>query len=126
MTKEFDDGTASAGVAAAGTTQGFAERSGDDVDATHHITVFGSASPGAAHETDSMRIVDHDEGIVFVGQITDRLEIGDVAVHRENTVGGDQAATGIPGLNQFRLEVGHVVVGIAKSFGFAEADAVDD
>ena len=35
----------------------------------------------AAHEADGVGIIDHDERAVFVGEIADAAQIGDVAVH---------------------------------------------
>ena len=63
-----------------------------------------------------------------VGQIANRRQIGDVAIHRKHAVGGDQfeASAGRGRFVQLRFEIGHVVVAIAKSLGFAEPDAVDD
>ena len=53
-------------------------------------------------------------------------QVGDVAVHGEHAVGGDQAEARAGGLGQLGLEVGHVVVQVAEALGFAEADAVND
>ena len=63
-----------------------------------------------------------------VGQIADRLQVRDDAVHREHAVGRDQleAGAGGIGLVQLGLEVGHVVVAVAKALRLAQADAVDD
>ena len=61
-----------------------------------------------------------------LGQITDRRQIGDRAVHRKHAVGGDQAIAGVPRLAQPRLQVRHVVVGVAEPLRLAQAHAVDD
>ena len=75
-----------------------------------------------------MTVVDHDQGAVFVGQRPDVLQPGDIAVHREGAVGGDDdlaRAVG-PGLFQLGLEVVHVGVGETVALGFAQPHAVDD
>jgi hypothetical protein len=84
--------------------------------------------PVRADEADGMGVVDHHQRAIFVGQVADRLQVGDHAVHGEHAVGGDQLeahAGGVRGL-QLRLEVGHVVVAVAVAPGLAQAHAVDD
>ena len=80
----------------------------------------------STHEAGGVRIVDHDEGVVLLGEVADRAEPGDVAVHAEDAVGGDHADPGALRRLQRLLEVGHVGVGVAMAVGLAEADAVDD
>ena len=73
-----------------------------------------------------MALVDHDEGVVFFGEVADFVHGGDVAVHGEDAVGGDDAESLGLGLFEALFELVHVSVGIAVAFGFAEAHAVDD
>ncbi len=56
------------------------------------------------------------------------FKVGDDAVHREHAVGRDQREAGSRSLRfpELRLEIGHVVVAVAKALRLAEADAVDD
>ena len=61
-----------------------------------------------------------------LGEVADAAEVGDVAVHREHAVGGDQAEARVGGLVSLRLEVVHVAVRVAQPLRLAEADAVDD
>ena len=84
------------------------------------------AAPGLAHKSHGVRIVHHHQGIVLVGQFADGRQIGQRSIHGKDAVGGDQAEAASLGLAQLGLEVGHVVVAIAKALGFAEANAVDD
>ena len=86
------------------------------------------AAPVFADKADRVRIVDHDQRAVSVGQIADAGEVGDDAVHREHAVGGDQleARAGGIGFAQFRFEVGQVVVLVAEALGLAQPHAVDD
>jgi hypothetical protein len=73
-----------------------------------------------------VRIVDHHQGIVALGEIADSGEVGDDAVHRKDAVRGDQAEAAVLRFPQARLQLGHVVVGIAQPARLAEANAVDD
>ena len=73
-----------------------------------------------------MGVVHHDDGAMLVGEVADLGERRDRAVHREDPVGRDELHAGGLRLDQLRLEVGQVAIGVAESLGLAEADAVDD
>ena len=86
------------------------------------------AAPLRPEEAGGVAVVDHDQGVVLVGQRPDVLQLRDVAVHREGAVGGDDdvaSAVG-PGLLQLGLQIGHVRVGEAVALGLAQPNAVDD
>ena len=82
--------------------------------------------PLLADEADGVAVVDHHHGVVFLGEVADALEVGDDAVHREDAVGGDQPEARVGRFLQPRLEIGHVVVGVAVAPRLAEPHAVDD
>ena len=82
--------------------------------------------PLAPTTADRVAVVDHHRGVVALGEVADRRQVGDDPVHREDAVGGDHAVPRAAGLAQAALEVGHVVVGVAIAAGLAEPDAVDD
>ena len=65
-------------------------------------------------------------GAVLLGQVADLGEGRDVAVHREDAVGDDQAEAAGSRLLELRLEVGHVGVRVDEALRLAQADAVDD
>ena len=88
--------------------------------------VFVSAAAACAHEADGVGVIHHNQGAVFVGEVADGGEIGEITVHGEYTVRDDQNATRALRFNQLRAEVGHVVVFVAEPLGFTEAHAVDD
>ncbi len=73
-------------------------------------------------------IVDQHQRAVTVGQFADLLQLGDIAVHREHAVAGDELEAGAGGVRLFEaiLELVHVGIGEAVALGFAEAHAVDD
>ena len=75
-----------------------------------------------------MRIVDHDERIVPVGQVADVVQACNDAVHREHAIGRDQlrARPGCGGLLESRLQFVEIVVRVAQALRLAEPDAVDD
>ena len=126
MAEQFDNFFTACGVAAAGAAKGFAKGAGDDIDAALHATVLGRATASLAEETRSMGVVDHDEGVIFVGQLADGFQVGDFAVHGEDAIGGDKLETLLGGVLELFFQVGHVVVSVTEAGGFAEADAVDD
>ncbi len=91
-----------------------------------HAAVLGRAAAGLADEAGRVRVVDHHHRAVFLGEIADRVELREVAVHREHAVGRDHAQPLALRLLQRLFERVHVAVRIAMALGLAEADAVDD
>ncbi|SPX45653.1 Uncharacterised protein [Klebsiella pneumoniae] len=116
------------GVAAGGAAQRFTQRAGDDIDAPHHIAVFVGAAAVFADEADGVGVIDHHQRIVFIRQVANALQVGDHAIHREHAVGGDQHVTraGLASFFQTRLQLLHIVVGIAEALRFTQTHAVDD
>ena len=88
--------------------------------------VFVCAAASRPHEADGMGVIDHDHRIVFVGQAANVRQIGEVTVHAENTIGGDQPSTGTARLTQAPLEVIHIVVLVTKAICFAEPNAINN
>ena len=126
LAEELDDLFAAGGVASAGAAEGFAEGSGDDVDAALDAAVLGGSAAVGADEADGVGVVDHDHGVVFFGEVADLGELGEVAIHGEDAVGGDEAMAGAGGGFELGLEVVHIAVAVAEAGGLREADAVDD
>ena len=62
-----------------------------------------------------MAVIDHDEGVVLLGQPADDIHLGDVPVHGEGAVGGDEAVLAVLSLLELRLEV----VPVDAKFEFA-------
>ena len=87
------------------------------------------ATPASrSNHTGSVRIIDHDNGLVFISQIADAFEIGNDAIHRKDTVGGDHCVTGtsVLRLDQRIFQGAHIIAFIAKALGLAKPNAVDD
>ena len=91
LAEELDDFFAAGGVASAGAAEGFAEGPGDDVDAALDAAVLGGSAAVGADEADGVGVVDHHHGVVFFGEVADLVELGEVAIHGEDAVGGDEA-----------------------------------
>ncbi len=79
-----------------------------------------------ADEAGRVRVVHHHQRAVAVGEVADLPEPRDDAVHREHAVGRDQLHARARRFLEARLELVHVVVGIAQALRLAQADAVDD
>ena len=77
-------------------------------------------------EPDGVRVVDHDHGVVALGQVADFPQGRDVAVHGEHAVGRYQPAPCPGGLLQLFFEVPHVPVVVAVTLCRAQPDPVDD
>ena len=86
----------------------------------------GVPAPDGPDEADRVRVVDHHQGVVALGQVADLVERREVAVHREDAVGDDQPTPGALAASQLLLEVGHVPVAVAQALRLAQPDAVDD
>ena len=72
-----------------------------------------------------MRIVDLQPGVVSFGQPAQGIQIGDIPVHAEDTVGDDDTPTRTPGSRQQFGEMPGIIVAIAGHAGRAQASAVE-
>ena len=81
---------------------------------------------GSTYHASRVRLVDHDEGVVFFSEVADLVHRSHVAVHREYTVGTDDAEALGLSLLQTLLKLSHVGVGITVALGLAQAHTVDD
>ena len=73
-----------------------------------------------------MSLINHDVGIVLVGQIHDVGQLAHVAFHREDTVGDDELDTVRLALLELCLERGHIVVLVLQGVGERETASLDD
>ena len=107
---------------------GLGEGADLDVDLAVQAEVVDGAAPVAAHDARCVRVVNHGDAAVFLGEFDELVEFGDVAVHAEHTVGNHEFAVvffAFAGL-EFFLEVGHIAVFVDALVGARDADAVDD
>ncbi len=128
LAQPLDDFFTRGGIAAGRAAQRFTQRTGDNVDAAHHVAVLMGAAAVFTHKTHGVRIIDHHQRVVLIRQIADALQVGDHPVHGEHAVGGDQhmARAGFTRLFQTGFQLLHIVVGIAEALRFTQAHAVDD
>ncbi|MNX87941.1 hypothetical protein D3C86_1198950 [compost metagenome] len=72
-------------------------------------------------------VIDHDDGLVLLGDLDDVRQRRDVPVHREDAVGDDQGAAVVAlDLVEHPAQVRHVLVLEDGDLGAAQAAAVDD
>src|SRR5439155_26152423 len=102
-----------------------AQRAGEQVHLVGHAEQLRRPPPGGADEAGRVAVVHHHESAVALGQLDDRSETGEVPVHRQDPIGGDQADAPPRGLPQPLFQVGHVPVRVPVPLGLAQADAVD-
>ena len=126
LAQEVDDLLTAGGEAAHGAAEGFAQGAGVDIDAAIGVVELADAAAGLADDACGVALIDHDEGVVLLGEVADAVHGGDVAVHGEDAVGHDDAEALFLGGLELALEVVHVGVGVAVALGLAEAHAVDD
>ena len=126
LAQHVDDFLAAGGETAEGATKRLAQCAGIDVYATIGIAQFAHAVTGSTYHASRVRLVDHDEGVVFLSEVADFVHRSHVAVHREYAVGTDDAEALGLSLLQTLLELSHVGVGIAVALGLAQAHTVDD
>jgi hypothetical protein len=74
-----------------------AQRAFDDGDAVRRFIALGNAAAARAVHADGVNFVAIGERVVLVGQVADRVDRRDVAVHRIDAF-ETRSAWGIPGL----------------------------
>src|SRR5258707_3430893 len=106
---------------------GLGERPHLNVHAPVNVEVVSSAAPVAAEHAGRVRVINHHDGAVFLGQITQRRQRANVAVHGKHAVGDQQLVARLDGnfLQQF-LGVDRVFVAKDLDLGAGETRAVDD
>ena len=90
------------------------------------VAMFCRSPSGLAHKTGAMRIINGNQSIVFVCQITDFVDLGDRAVHGKRPVSHDHPISRTRSLFELRLQVSHVVVFIDVALGFTQTNAIND
>ena len=122
---------------AADAAVGFAEGSGDDVDAGHdgaggavgsvgsEIEVFGYAGAVGAVHAYCVDFVEEGDGAVFGGEVADLGDGADGAAHAVDAFEGDDFGDVGGEGGEFGFEVGEVVVLEDEFFGAGVADALD-
>ena len=99
-----------AGDIAAETAERLGERAFQNVDAVHDAVAFRYAAAARTIHADRMDLVDIGHRAVALGQIAELGQWADIAVHRIETLAGDQFGPVRPCRAQQLLEMRHVAV----------------
>ena len=126
LAQHVDDLLAAGGESAHGAAEGLAQGAGVDVDSAVAAELLGDAAARLSDHAGAVALVHHHQGVVFLREVADLVHRGDVAVHREDAVGDDDAEPLGLGFLQAALEVCHVGVRVAVADRLAQAHAVDD
>ena len=89
------DQIAGAANVSAESADGFRERADLNIDAAVHVEVIDGAAAVAPQNAGGVRVVDHHDRAVFFGQVAERGQRTDVAVHGEDAVGDQQFLAGL-------------------------------
>ena len=124
-----DERLPAAHEAAAG-AEGLAECADADVDAVMKIgcsigKMLHNSAALFAEDAGGVRFVDQQHYIVFFGEFGQAWKRGQVAVHAEKCVGGDQAATEVGGVLEHRFKRVAIAMWIDKAHGSRQPAAVN-
>ena len=111
---------------AAGAAQRLAQRTRDDIDPAHHSAMLMCSASRLADETGRMRVVDHDNRIIPVGQIADLIQLRNRPIHAERTVGHNDPAPRPLCRLQLGFEVGHRIVLVAETLRLTKPYPIDN
>ncbi len=98
------------GDVAAMRAEALGERPLDDIDPVRHAVALGHARPLRSVEAHRVHLVEIGERAVFLGEIADGADRGDVAIHRIDALEGDQLGRLGRGGGEQRFEMGEIVV----------------
>src|SRR3546814_18346472 len=88
---------------------------GNDMDPPLDTAIFGCATAVLADKTHGVRIVHHDHGVEFIGQVANGFQVGNNALHGKHTIGGNQLVACASGIGRLQLcpQTGPIVIGLA-------------
>ena len=125
VAQEVDDGLVGRDEATDG-GEGFAEGAHDQVHVVGDAEVVASAPPVIAEDAESVRLIDHDAGVVFLRERDDLRQLGHVALHAEDAVDDDQLDLVGLAFLELLFQRLHIVVLEFQFGGEREAMALDD
>ena len=97
-----------------------------NVDTPVQVVQFAYPSSFGTYDSCRVTFVDHDQSIVFFGQVANLVHRSHITVHREYSVGDDDTESLSLCFLQAPFEFFHVGIGVAITFGFAKAYTVYD
>src|SRR4051794_24896743 len=125
-TQEVDDLVRS-GDEAAAAGQRLGERAHPQVDAVLHAEQLGGAGAARPEDARAVGLVNHEPRAVALGQVADRGQRRDVALHREDAVDHDQDAAAVARRAlQLLFELVEAVVAERAQLGARQQAAVED
>ena len=126
LTQQVDDLFLTGSETADRTAESLTKRAGDDLNLTAHVIEFGYTVSGLADNSGGVRLINHDEGVVFLRKFVDLIQRTDITVHREDTIGSDDTEALCLRFLELLLEIRHVTVGITVTHRLAKTHTVDD
>ena len=101
------------------------KRAVDDVDASHDTFALGDAAAARAVKTDRVDLIEIGERVVFLSEVTDGGDRGDVAVHGIDALQDDDLRRAARVLFELLLEMLDVVMAEDVLLAATMADALD-
>ena len=105
MIEELDEVAGAADIAAE-RADSLRQRADLDIYAAVHIEMVDGAAAVAAQHAGGVRVIDHHDGAIFFGEVAERGQRADVAVHGEDAVGDQQPLAGLV------LDAGQLLFGV--------------
>lgn len=107
VAEQVDHLLASSCVATSGTTKSLAQSRVHNVHTVLDAKVLSGTTAVGSQKSSRVAVVDKDQGVVLIGQVADLVQGGDLAVHAEDSVSGDQlhADASLVGLLELGLQV---------------------
>src|SRR5689334_7754870 len=84
------------------------------------------SASGLSHKAGSMAFIYHYNSIVFISQVADHIQLSNRSVHTEHTVGNNNPASEMSRFFQTGFQVFHVVILIAITLRFTQANSIDN
>ena len=75
-------------------SESFTQGACEDIDLSDHVVVFVGAASGLAEHAVGVGVVDAEEGVVLIAELSQLRKIGDVAFHGEDAVGDEPDLAG--------------------------------
>ena len=126
LTQQVDDLFLTGSETADRTAKGFAQRAGDNLYLTTHVIEFGHTVSGLADNSGGVRLIDHDEGVIFLRKLVDLIQRTHITVHGEDTIGSDDTEALCLRFLELLLKIRHVTVGITVTHCLAKTHTIDD
>ena len=73
-----------------------------------------------------MTFVDHYQSIVFIGEVTNFIQLCHVAVHRKDTVGNDDFESGTLSSQKLLFKISHVIVCVTITRSLTQTNPINN